>query len=68
MEGGKKVRFAWRDGPMLKALKAGDWILLDEVSSLNCNPVLYDSTLHQFSNYMHEYIPALLTPGENVFL
>ena len=23
--------FQWRDGPFLKALKSGDWIMLDEV-------------------------------------
>ena len=23
--------FEWRDGPFLKALKRGDWIILDEV-------------------------------------
>ena len=34
VEGGKSVRFAWRDGPLLRALKAGDWILLDEVSTV----------------------------------
>ena len=31
VEGSKGVRFAWRDGPLLKALKKGDWVLLDEV-------------------------------------
>lgn len=29
---GKENLFAWRDGPFLKALKAGHWILLDEVT------------------------------------
>ena len=33
-EGEQKVRFAWRDGPFLKALKNSEWILLDEVSLL----------------------------------
>ena len=33
VEGAGEVRFAWRDGPFLKALKSGDWILLDEVCS-----------------------------------
>jgi midasin len=32
VEGGKSVRFAWRDGPLLRALKAGDWVLLDEIN------------------------------------
>jgi midasin len=31
MEGGDGGQFAWRDGPFLQALKAGHWILLDEV-------------------------------------
>ena len=34
VEGGRGVKFAWRDGPFLKALKNGDWILLDEVRLL----------------------------------
>ena len=32
VEGGKGGEFAWRDGPFLKALKAGHWIVLDEVN------------------------------------
>ena len=31
VEGGEGGHFAWRDGPFLRALKAGHWILLDEV-------------------------------------
>lgn len=31
MEGGKGGEFAWRDGPLLAGLKAGHWIVLDEV-------------------------------------
>ena len=34
--GKKKMRFAWRDGPFLKALKNSEWILLDEVRLSNC--------------------------------
>lgn len=33
VEGGKGGEFAWRDGPFLVALKAGHWIVLDEVGS-----------------------------------
>lgn len=33
VESKRKIAFKWRDGPFLKALKNGDWILLDEVSS-----------------------------------
>ncbi|XP_069743424.1 midasin [Narcine bancroftii] len=32
VEGGKGGEFAWRDGPLLGALKAGHWIVLDELN------------------------------------
>uniref|UniRef100_A0A286XYZ2 Midasin n=1 Tax=Cavia porcellus TaxID=10141 RepID=A0A286XYZ2_CAVPO len=32
VEGGKGGQFAWRDGPLLAALKAGHWIVLDELN------------------------------------
>lgn len=31
-EGGKGGKFVWRDGPFLRALRAGQWILLDELN------------------------------------
>jgi midasin len=31
VEGGRSGEFAWRDGPFLAALRAGHWIVLDEV-------------------------------------
>ena len=31
VEGAEGGVFAWRDGPLLQALKAGSWIVLDEV-------------------------------------
>ena len=31
VEGGRGGEFAWRDGPLLQALKAGHWVVLDEV-------------------------------------
>ncbi|KAH3728958.1 hypothetical protein DPMN_054921 [Dreissena polymorpha] len=31
VEGAEGGRFAWRDGPLLQALKAGSWVVLDEV-------------------------------------
>lgn len=34
VEGGKGGEFAWRDGPLLAALKAGHWVVLDEVRGL----------------------------------
>lgn len=33
VEGGKGGEFAWRDGPLLAALKAGHWVVLDEVKT-----------------------------------
>lgn len=32
VEGGLPAEFAWADGPLLAALKAGDWVLLDELN------------------------------------
>lgn len=32
IEGGVGGQFAWRDGPLLQALKQGHWILLDELN------------------------------------
>ncbi|XP_046836565.1 midasin isoform X1 [Vespa crabro] len=32
VEGGQGGEFSWRDGPFLRALKAGEWILLDELN------------------------------------
>ena len=32
VEGKAGSYFEWRDGPFLKALRNGDWIILDEVS------------------------------------
>uniref|UniRef100_A0A671LK54 Midasin n=1 Tax=Sinocyclocheilus anshuiensis TaxID=1608454 RepID=A0A671LK54_9TELE len=32
VEGGKGGEFAWRDGPLLAGLKAGHWIVLDELN------------------------------------
>ncbi|KAK2570712.1 Midasin [Acropora cervicornis] len=32
VEGGEAGQFVWRDGPLLKALKAGHWVVLDELN------------------------------------
>lgn len=32
VEGGKAGEFAWRDGALLRALRNGDWVLLDEMN------------------------------------
>ncbi|XP_048240547.1 midasin-like [Haliotis rufescens] len=32
VEGAEGGRFAWRDGPLLQALKAGHWVVLDELN------------------------------------
>ena len=29
---GEGGQFAWRDGPLLRALRAGHWVVLDEVN------------------------------------
>lgn len=34
VEGEEGGHFAWRDGPFLQALKAGHWVVFDEVSLL----------------------------------
>lgn len=37
VDGAEGGTFAWRDGPFLKALKEGHWILLDEVITVYLN-------------------------------
>ncbi|KAI8894601.1 P-loop containing nucleoside triphosphate hydrolase protein [Globomyces pollinis-pini] len=32
VEGGRGGEFAWRDGPFLKAMQTGEWVLLDELN------------------------------------
>lgn len=39
VEGGKGGEFAWRDGPLLAALKAGHWVVLDEVNAAPQLPI-----------------------------
>lgn len=34
VEGAEGGVFAWRDGPLLQALKSGSWIVLDEVRNI----------------------------------
>lgn len=38
-EGDQRMKFTWRDGPFLKALKNSEWILLDEVQCTDVNVV-----------------------------
>lgn len=57
VEGGKGGEFAWRDGPFLRALRAGNWILLDELN-LASQSVL--EGLNACFDYREEvYIPEL---------
>jgi len=48
VEGGDGGLFAWRDGPFLKALKEGHWIVLDEVSAI---PALTSELKISYSTY-----------------
>ncbi len=41
VEGGEGGQFAWRDGPLLTALKGGHWVVLDEVRSAFIHTTLY---------------------------
>lgn len=45
-EGNEQVRFEWRDGPFLKALRRGDWIVLDEVISNGQYRPFYHGHIH----------------------
>lgn len=56
VEGGKGGEFAWRDGPLLAALKAGHWVVLDEVKS---SPY--------FLNTANGYVAMLLSPSMSSF-
>ncbi|XP_061756335.1 midasin isoform X2 [Nerophis ophidion] len=57
VEGGKGGQFAWRDGPLLAALKAGHWILLDELN-LASQPVL-EGLNACFDHRAEVFIPEL---------
>ena len=62
VEGGRGGEFAWRDGPFLRALKAGHWILLDELN-LASQSVL-EGLNACFDHRGEVYIPEL---GEFLF-
>ena len=51
VEGGKGGEFAWRDGPLLRALKAGHWVVLDEVRSFEKDMVWFKVILCQWCMY-----------------
>ncbi|KAM4694301.1 midasin [Discoglossus pictus] len=57
VEGGKGGEFAWRDGPLLSALKAGHWIVLDELN-LASQSVL-EGLNACFDHRAEVYIPEL---------
>jgi len=40
VEGKSGAHFEWRDGPFLKALKYGNWVVFDEVRT-NCARILF---------------------------
>ncbi|XP_029451275.1 midasin isoform X2 [Rhinatrema bivittatum] len=57
VEGGRGGEFAWRDGPLLAALKAGHWIVLDELN-LASQSVL-EGLNACFDHRAEVYIPEL---------
>ncbi|XP_068087248.1 midasin [Hyperolius riggenbachi] len=57
VEGGKGGEFSWRDGPFLSALKAGHWIVLDELN-LASQSVL-EGLNACFDHRSEVYIPEL---------
>ncbi|KAM4522940.1 midasin [Odontesthes bonariensis] len=59
VEGGKGGEFAWRDGPLLAALKAGHWVVLDELN-LASQSVL-EGLNACFDHRAEIYIPELGT-------
>jgi len=70
VEGGKGGEFAWRDGPFLRALRAGYWILLDELN-LASQSVL-EGLNACFDHRGEIYIPELgktfsVKPGTRLF-
>lgn len=70
VEGGKAGEFAWRDGPFLRALRAGYWILLDELN-LASQSVL-EGLNACFDHRGEVYIPELgktfsVKPGTRLF-
>ncbi|KYN05743.1 Midasin [Cyphomyrmex costatus] len=70
VEGGKGGEFAWRDGPFLRALRAGYWILLDELN-LASQSVL-EGLNACFDHRGEIYIPELgktflVKPGTKLF-
>lgn len=70
VEGATGGQFAWRDGPLLQALKKGHWILLDELN-LASQSVL--EGLNACLDHRGEiFIPELgktfhVTPGRIIF-
>ena len=48
------MRFAWRDGPLLRALKNGHWVLLDEVRG-ECSYC----EIYPYCVYVHMFMPIL---------
>ncbi|XP_062522052.1 midasin-like [Corticium candelabrum] len=59
LEGGKPGEFAWRDGPLLSALKEGDWVVLDELN-LASQSVL-EGLNACFDHRSEIYVPELNT-------
>jgi len=62
VDGGLPGEFAWADGPLLAALKAGDWVLLDELNLAGVQ-IIYHLQHWCYGMYMIEPIlPIMCTP------
>ena len=70
VEGGKGGEFSWRDGPFLRALRAGHWILLDELNL--ASQAVLESLNACFDHRGELFIPELgktffVKPGTKFF-
>lgn len=61
--GGQVGHFSWCDGPLLSALTAGDWVLLDELNLASAPPVaLHACLLSAFVTTSDNWAADILPP------